>query len=67
MPYVPLAEHDLDHSPCDIIIAKKQGYFNCRLHPEIKNVHLDSVVHHINYKDPEVRRLELLKLLKLVS
>jgi hypothetical protein len=31
MTYVPLPEHDLDQSPCHLIIAKKQEYFYCRL------------------------------------
>jgi hypothetical protein len=37
MPWMPLPEHDLDQSPCYHIIAVKQGYYYCRLHPEIKN------------------------------
>ncbi len=41
-PYEPLPEHDLDQSPCHPIISIKQGYFYCRLHPEIKNVYLES-------------------------
>ena len=52
MPYIPLPDHDLDQSPCYPIIAKKQGYFYCRLHPDIKYVHLESIEHHIKYKDP---------------
>ena len=65
MPYTPLPEHDLDQSPCYPIIAQKQGYFYCRLHPEVKNVHLESIEHHIKYKDPETHKSELLKLSKL--
>jgi hypothetical protein len=64
-PYTPLPEHDLDYSPCCPIIAIKEGYFYCRLHPDVQNIHLESVEHHIRYKDPDKHRLELLKLSKL--
>jgi len=64
MPYISLPQYDLGQSPCDIIIAK-QVYFYCRLHPEIKNAHLEFIVHHIKYKDPEAHKLELLKSSKL--
>ena len=37
-----------------------------RLHPDIRSVHLESIEHHIKYKDPEIYRLELLKLLNIV-
>ena len=47
MPYVPLREHDRDQSSRYSIIAKKQGYYYRRLHPEIKNAHLGSIEHHI--------------------
>jgi hypothetical protein len=61
MPYAPLPDHDLDQSPCYLIIATKQGYFYCKLHPEIKNVHLKSIEHHIKYKDHGIHKSELLK------
>ena len=48
MSYVVLSEHDLDQSPGHSIIAKRQGYNYCRIHPEIKNAHLESTEHHIN-------------------
>jgi hypothetical protein len=65
MPYTPLPEYDLDQSTCYPIIAQKQGYFYCRLHPEIKNAYLESIEHHIKYKDPKGHELELLKMSKL--
>jgi hypothetical protein len=52
VPYTPLPEHDLE-SPCCPIIAIKQGYFYCRLHLDVQNVHLESVEHHVKYKDPD--------------
>jgi len=65
VPYAPLPEHDLDQSPCYQIIAQKQGYFYCRLHPEIKNAYLESIEHHIKYKDSAAHKSELLKMSKL--
>jgi hypothetical protein len=37
-----------------------------RLHPDVKNVHLESIEQDIKYKDPETHRSELLKLSKLI-
>ena len=65
MPYTSPPEHDLDQSPCYPIIAQKQGYFYCRMHSEIKNAYLESIEHHIKYKDPKGHESELLKLSKL--
>jgi hypothetical protein len=65
MPYVVLPDHKLDQSPCYPIIAQKQEYFYCRLHPEIKNTYLESIEHHIKYKDPKRHESELLKMSKL--
>ncbi len=65
MPYVALPDHELDQSPCCHIISIKDGYYYCRLHPEIKNVHLESIEHHIKHKDPATHKSELLKLSKL--
>ena len=65
MSCVPLPERDLDQSPGRSIIAKKQVYYYCRLHPEIKNAHLESIEHHIKYEDPAADNSELLKLSKL--
>ncbi|MFZ0328921.1 MAG: hypothetical protein WBP64_15420 [Nitrososphaeraceae archaeon] len=51
VPYTRPPERTLEQSPCYPIIAARQGYFYCRLHPEIKNVHLESIVHNLKYKD----------------
>jgi hypothetical protein len=64
-PWTPLSEHDLDQSPCYSIIAIKQNYYYCILHPEVKNIHLESIEHHIKYKDPAAHKSKLLKLPKL--
>lgn len=60
--YKPLPDHDLSQSPCYHIINKEGNYFFCKLHSGIRNIHLESIEHHIKYKDPEVHRTELLRL-----
>ena len=50
VPYTRPPERTLEQSPCYPIIATRQGYFYCRLHPEIKNIHLESIVHNLKYK-----------------
>lgn len=65
MPYVAPPDHKLDQSPCCPIIAIQDGYYYRRLHPEIKNTHLESIEHHIKYKLPAAHKSELLKLSKL--
>ena len=56
-----LPEQDLARAPYHLIIAKKQEYFYCRLHLEIKNAYLESIEHHIEYKGPAEHKSELLK------
>jgi hypothetical protein len=65
--YTSPPEHTLEQSPCCPIIAVRQGYFYCRLHPEIKNVHLESIEHHVKYKDPAAHKSELLKCPNLLA
>jgi hypothetical protein len=62
--WTPLPEHNLDQSPCYPIIAIKQNYY-CILHPEVENIHLESIERHIKYKDPAAHKSELIKLPKL--
>jgi hypothetical protein len=66
LPYEPLPDNDLNQSPCHHIIAEKEGYYYCKLHLEITNVHLESIEHHIKFKDPEMHKAELLKFPQLV-
>ena len=63
LPYQPLPEHSLEQSPCYPIIGRNnnRSYF-CRLHPEVKNVNLESVEHHCKYKDPAYHKSEILRL-----
>ena len=64
-PYTPLPEPDLKRSPCFSIITINQGYFYCKLHPDVKNVHLESIGPDIKYKDPAIHKSELLRFPKL--
>jgi hypothetical protein len=66
-PWEPLPDHTLEQSPCYPIIAIKQNYYYCILHPKVENIYLESIEHHIKYKDPEAHKSELLKLLKLTQ
>ena len=63
--YAPLPDHDINQSPCYPVIVIKQGYYYCRLHPEIKNINLESIERHIKYKDPAAHKSELSKFSKL--
>ena len=67
LPYQPLPEHSLEQSPCYPIIGKNQKFYFCKLHPEVKNVNLESIEHHCKYKDPDYHKSEILKLLSTKS
>ena len=64
----PLPEHDLKQSPCYPIIDirnyhnYKISFYYCKLHPDIENVYLETIEHHCKYSNPEVHKLEILKL-----
>ena len=68
LPYQPLPEHAVEQSPCYPIIGRNnnRSYF-CRLHPEVKNVNLESIEHHCKYKDPDYHKSEILKMLSTKS
>ena len=69
LPYEPLPEHSLEQSPCYPIIGRDNNrvIFLQALHPEVKNVNLESVEHHCKYKDPDYHKSEILKLLSTKS
>ncbi len=64
MPYLALPDHKLNRSPCCPIIAIKDGYYYCSLHPEIKNTHLESIEHHIKYEDPAMHKSGVIKIVQ---
>jgi hypothetical protein len=64
LPYKPLPPHTLDQSPCRPIIYKKEQFYSCKLHPnEANSIYLDAIEQHCKYKDSEVHKSEILKLL----
>lgn len=63
-PYQPyhLPPHELEDSPCrSIIRIDNHSLFYCILHPDVQSYHLESIEHHIKYKDPEAHKSEILK------
>ena len=61
--YRPLPSHTLDESPCKSIIRiDSHSLYYCTLHSDIRSYHLDSIEHHIKYKNAEQHKLEILKL-----
>jgi hypothetical protein len=64
LPYHPPPPHNLGESPCKSIIRiDNHSLYYCTLHPDIRSYHLDSIEHHIKYKNAEQHKLEILKLL----
>jgi MCM AAA-lid domain len=63
--YQPLPPHSLEQSPCNpVIIVKGEGMYFCKLHPDVESTHLQTIEHHCKYKDPELHKAEILRLLK---
>jgi hypothetical protein len=65
LPYHPLPPHELEDSPCKSIIRfdSHSSLYNCILHPDVQSYDLESIEHHIKYKNPEMHKAEILKLL----
>jgi hypothetical protein len=62
LPYQPPPLHKLEDSPCKSIIRiDNHSLFYCTLHPDVQSYHLESIEHHMKYKDPEVHKSEILK------
>jgi hypothetical protein len=63
----PLPEHDLKDSPCYPIIGTHSKYkmlfYYCKIHPDKQNVHLEIIEHHCKYKEPDIHKSEILRLL----
>jgi galactose-1-phosphate uridylyltransferase len=59
-------EHTLDESPCKSIISiTNDNFYFCKMHPDIQNIYLESIEHHIKYKDPKLHESEIFKLLNI--
>jgi hypothetical protein len=44
-----------------LIRIDNHSLFYCTLHPDVQSYHLESIEHHMKYKDPEVHKSEILK------
>ena len=67
LPYRPPPPHTLDESPCKSIIRMDDhSFYYCTLHPEVRNIHLESIEHHIKYKYPEMHKSEILNISNFV-
>ena len=65
-PYRPPTPHTLDESPCKSIISiTNDNFYICKMHPDIQNIYLESIEHHIKYKDPKLHESEIFKLLNI--
>lgn len=68
LPYRCHSPHTLDKSPCKLIIrTDNRSFYYCTLHPEIRNIHLETIEHHIKYKDTKLHESEILKLLNVYN
>ena len=66
IPYRPPPSHNLDESPCESIIRiDNHSLYYCTLHPDVRSYHLDSIEHHIKYKNGELHKSEILRLLDI--
>jgi hypothetical protein len=41
-------------------------FYYCKLHPDIENIHLESIEHHCKFSDPEYHKSEVLKFLEKI-
>ena len=68
-PWKPFPEHDLKQSPCYPIINIRRyhnykiPFYYCKLHPDIENAYLESIEHHCKYKEPDIHKAEIMRLL----
>jgi hypothetical protein len=61
-PYCPPPSHTLDESPCKSIIKiDAGGFYYCTLHSDIRNIHLETIEHHVKFKDAKLHESEILK------
>lgn len=69
--YKPLPHHEIHQSPCNLIIGQTDyktttSIYFCKLHPDVKSIYLSSIEHHIKYKDPDIHKAEILRLMLLL-
>jgi len=60
-------EHSFEDSICRPLIGKQtyKAYFHyCKICPKVKFLSLESIEHHIRYKDPELHKAKLLEMIQ---
>jgi hypothetical protein len=57
-PIGPLPETYLRAKP---MLYNKGNFYYCKLHPEVKKNYLETIEHHIKYKDRDLHKSEILK------
>lgn len=65
LPYRPPPPHELKDSTCRSIIRfdNHSSLYNCMLHPDVQSYLLESIEHHIKYKNLEMHKSTILNLL----
>jgi hypothetical protein len=70
--YKALPSHELDESPCKLIIGidgnnHRLKLYLCKMHPKTRSIHLSMIEHHIKYVNPKEHKDEILRQLLLLS
>lgn len=63
-PWQPLPEHSLQKSPCYPIIDKRGNLYHCKIHQYMESPYLDVIEHHCKYKEPELHKAEIARLMQ---
>jgi hypothetical protein len=67
LPWRPLPKHLLRQSPCYPIIKFDGNFYYCIIHPNVWNIHLESIEHHCKYKEPEKHKAVILIRIKNID
>jgi hypothetical protein len=64
--YKALPSHELDESPCKLIMGidgnnNRLKLYLCKMHPKIRSIHLSMIEHHIKYVNPIEHKEEILR------
>ncbi|MBV9179287.1 MAG: hypothetical protein JO297_19825 [Nitrososphaeraceae archaeon] len=68
--YKALPSHELDESPCKLIIGiddnnHRLKLYLCKMHPKIRSIHLSMIEHHIKYVNLKQHEEEIVRQLSL--
>lgn len=55
-----------DKSPCKQLIGKEDrfGFYYCKLHTDVENIHFAEIEHHVRYGEPELHKKMLLEIIE---